>query len=382
MNYSIIANNKIKDKVILYGIRRDMVEYYHFCRSYRKTASYFGVNVKTIIKWVRRYKKEGLEGFKDLLRKPKMVHNKVRKEVEELVVKLREQSHFGAKRLKMEFELPISVGAINRILKERGLLRREKRRYQKKRDLREIKKRLKPFEEIQLDIKYLNDIPEFFSYYTRYKLPSYQITARDVRTGVLYYFYTYEKSVLATTMCMKRLLNHLFRYGIKPENITIQTDNGFEFSGIRMYHNRGFKKYLEKELKVRHRYIPPRCPNANADVETSHKIIEKEFYSIEHITSKKDFLEKSTTYQYYFNLMRKNSYKEWKTPVDILKEYNILPNIALLPPVIIDELYENIGQNDDSNLYSQVYHHDPEHPGNLIVVLRMEKVVEVNLGKQ
>ena len=326
MNYSIIANNKIKDKVILYGIRRDMVEYYHFCRSYRKTASYFGVNVKTIIKWVRRYKKEGLEGFKDLLRKPKMVHNKVRNEVEELVVKLREQSHFGAKRLKMEFELPIS--------------------------------------------------------YTRYKLPRYQITARNVRTGVLYYFYTYEKSVLATTMCMKRLLNHLFRYGIKPENITIQTDNGFEFSGIRMYHNRGFKKYLEKELKVRHRYIPPRCPNANADVETSHKIIEKEFYSIEHITSKKDFLEKSTTYQYYFNLMRKNSYKEWKTPVDILKEYNILPNIALLPPVIIDELYENIGQNDDSNLYSQVYHHDPEHPGNLIVVLRMEKVVEVNLGKQ
>ena len=150
MNYSIIANNKIKVKVILYGIRRDMVEYYYSCRSYRKTASYFGVNVKTIIKWVRRYKKEGIEGLKDLLRKPKVVHNKVRKEVEELGVKLREQSHFGAKRLKMEFELPISVGAINRILKERGLLRREKRRYQKKRDLREIKKRLKPFEEIQL----------------------------------------------------------------------------------------------------------------------------------------------------------------------------------------------------------------------------------------
>jgi len=36
-------------------------------------------------------------------------------------------------------------------------------------------------EEIQLDIKYLNDI----SYYTRHKLPRYQITARDVRTGVL-----------------------------------------------------------------------------------------------------------------------------------------------------------------------------------------------------
>ena len=357
MSYSIIANKKLKDKGILYGIRREMVEYYYSCKSYRKAASYFGVNVKTVLKWVKRYKEGGLRGLRDLPRKPKVVHNKVRKEVEELVVKLRKQSHFGAMRLKMEFELPISAGAINRILKERGLLKRQRRKHEKKRDLREVKMKLKPFEVIQVDIKYTDDIPEFFPYYLKYKLPKYQITARDVRTGLLYYFYTYEKSVTYTIMAMKILLTHLFKYGIKPGWITIQTDNGSEFSGIRIHHNRGFKKYLEKDWGTKHRYIPPHYPNANADVESSHKLIEDEFYSLEHINSKEDFMNKAATYQYYFNFMRKNSYKEWKTPVDILKEYNICPNIALLSPIILDTQFENTGQMFDPNLYYNLYHH-------------------------
>jgi hypothetical protein len=50
MNYQMIANNKLKDKSILYGIRRDMVEYYYTCKSYRKAASLFGINVKTVVK--------------------------------------------------------------------------------------------------------------------------------------------------------------------------------------------------------------------------------------------------------------------------------------------------------------------------------------------
>lgn len=42
-----------------------------------------------------------------------------------------------------------------------------------------------------MDIKYLNDIPEYFKFYSIYNLPKYQITARDVRSGALFYFYTY-----------------------------------------------------------------------------------------------------------------------------------------------------------------------------------------------
>ena len=375
--YRNIANNKLKDKTLIYNYRREMVEYYLEGHSYRKTARYFDVNKNTVIKWVKRYREEGLEGLKDRKRTPEVVHNKTGKEVEDLVVSLRKQSHFGPRRLKEEFNLPVSSGAIYRILKEKGLIKKHRKKWEKKRDLREIKSKLKPFERIQVDIKHLDDIPEFYPFYKALKLPKYQITARDVRTGALYYFYTHEKSVAATIMSMQILLGHLLRYGIKPEDITIQTDNGCEFSGGRIYHKRGFKAYLKHTVGVKHIFIPPRYPNANADVEASHKLIENEFYQLEGIKSKKDLLQKAYTYQVYFNLMRKNSYKGWKTPRDILKQYNLPTEILVLTPVVIDDiLYKDKffrirkdrrdyfqDNNNYVNLYSKVYHHVTEHPG-------------------
>jgi transposase len=369
--YKDIANCKLKDKTFLYDFRRRMVEYYLEGYSFRETAREFVVNVKTVMKWVRRYKKDGLEGLKDVKRAPKVVHNKTGKEVEKLVISLRKQSHFGARRLKEEFNLPVSTGTIYRIVKQAGLIKRRRKKYMKKRDLRQIKQRLKPFEQIQVDIKYLDDIPEFYPSYKLLHLPRYQITARDVRSGALYFFYTYEKSVTATIMAMKILLGHLISYyGIRAEDITIQTDNGSEFSGGRIHHKRGFKAYLKHTFGINHRFIPPHYPNANADVESSHKLIEDEFYDIEMIKEKEDLLNKAYTYQAYFNLMRKNSYKGWKSPKDILDEYNLPSKILILPPVIIDDIFKEM-EKEDKNLpmkqnfdilYPELYHHVSEHP--------------------
>ena len=366
--YQNIVNNQLKNKSLIYDLRREMVDYCLIGNSYRETAEFFEVNVKTIVKWVKRYKEEGLEGLKDRKRAPKVVHNKTKKEVEDLVVALRKQSRFGAKRLKKEFDLPLSAGAIYRIIKQNGLVRKQKKKWKTKRDLREIKKRLKPFEKIQVDIKHIDDIPEFYPFYKVLNLPRYQITARDVRSGALYFFYTKEKSVAATTMAMKILLTHLFNFGIKPEDITIQTDNGSEFSGIKIHHDRGFRAYLKKEIGVNHTYIPPRYPNANADVESSHRLIEDEFYKIESLKRKREFLDKAYTYQVYFNLYRKNSYKGYKTPKDIILEYNLPIETLILSPVIIDDIlykknkiksYLNLRESYSEN---NLYHHVPDYP--------------------
>jgi len=374
MTYSIIANNKLKDKKILYNFRREMVERYYEIKSYRKTACEFGVNVKTVMKWVKRYQRMGLAGLIDLPRSPKLIRNKLSPEKTELIIKLREITGFGAKRLKQEFNLPMSSGAIYRVLKENGLTKRVKRKYQKKRDLRKEKERLKPFEVIQMDVKYLDDIPEFFKYYCKYKLPRYQITARDVRSGTLFYFYTYEKSVTSTIISVKLLFEHLSKHGINPEKITIQVDNGSEFSGIRIHHDRGFKKYVEKNWNAKVKYIPPHYPNANADVESSHRLIEDEFYSRESFSSIKDFLNKASAYQFYFNFLRKNSYKQFKTPLNILENYKISPTTALLPPVIVDNL---INKNHISHTH-KLYHHVPELPEFLTPILLTYSVYHVN----
>ena len=367
-NYSILANNKLKDKSFLYDFRKNIVQKYLELKSYRKTAKFFGINPKTVMKWVKRYKEQGISGLKDLPRRPKRIHYKLSQEEEMEIVKMRRDTGFGARRLKYEFGLGVSAGCIYRILKKNGLIKKIRRKYQKKRDLRREKEKLKPFEVIQMDVKYLDDIPEFYKYYKLHKLPRYQVTVRDVRSGCLYYFYTYEKSVTSTIMSIKILFEHLKRYRIKVKEIIVQVDNGSEFSGIKVNHDRGFKKYVEKEHGARVRYIPPRCPNANADVEASHRLIEDEFYKREKFISRNDFMMKASTYQFYFNFFRKNSYKGYKSPVDILREYNINEDVALLSPVIVDEYFYKLRYRDfDVNCYNNIlFHHVCDPPEKFI----------------
>ena len=64
----------------------------------------------------------------------------------------------------------------------------------------------------------------------RFHLPKYQITARCIRTGALFIGYTQQHSTTGTAIFIYRLFSHLKRYGVNPAEITIQTDNGTEFT--------------------------------------------------------------------------------------------------------------------------------------------------------
>ena len=87
--------------------------------------------------------------------------------------------------------------------------------------------------------------------------------------------------------------------------------------------------------------IPPGAHTWQADVETVHRIIEDEFYEVESFKGREDFLAKATTYNLWFNVVRKNSYKGYKTPWQIIQERNssIRPDIVTLPPVFLDEVF-------------------------------------------
>jgi len=67
--------------------------------------------------------------------------------------------------IKEALALPHSSSTIYRVLKENGLTGKRKRKHHKKKDLRAIKAALKPFEKIQVAVKYLDDIPQYFTYY-------------------------------------------------------------------------------------------------------------------------------------------------------------------------------------------------------------------------
>lgn len=360
--YTII--NMIKSSN-LFDYRLKMVELAKR-KSISEAVRIFDTTRKTVRKWVKRFDKDGLNGLKNRSRAPKKIPHKLNEEAEQEIVRLRIKfKKFGPQRLKDQFELPYSTSTIYRVLKNYELIKKRKKKYQKKKELYEIKKKLKPFEKIQVDVKYLNDINNYFPNMIRNNLPKYQITARDVKTGGLWFSYAYEKTTTNTGIFASYLIEHFKKHGIisKKSKVIFQNDNGGEFIGnVNKLKESIYEKILnmEKENIINER-TPPARPTYNSDVEASHKLIEEELYDVETLDSQIDLLKKAYCYQLFFNYFRKNRGKENQTPIQILKQDSRkcgnkkIEKVFALPPIITD-LYTNYFINSG--------YHVPEPPNN------------------
>jgi len=310
-----------------------------------QTAREFKTTRLTVRKWVKRYGEEGLRGLEEHKRAPKHIPHKTSCEIEARVIELR-RTHpaWGPERLKMHYDIPVSAKAIGRIIRQAGLVRKKKKKWKKQRDLRELKKSLKPYEFIQVDTKDLFDIEKYWPQMRALGLPRYEFTARDVRTGGEWHAYGMTKDSTNAAIFALYLLAQLEHYGVNMSEVIIQTDNGTEFIGnvLKKKGRSGFMRVLE-EYKVKHSRIPPRACTWQSDVEAFHRLVEDELYDIEEYKNQDEFLAKAYAYQLYFDFKRKNRYKGNKTPVEILKETgsSILPQVFNLPPIILDNFIDD-----------------------------------------
>jgi len=352
----------VRSKDHVFDLRVHLVRY-ALEHGLRAAAEAFQCTRNTVRKWTRRYGAEGLAGLAERSRAPKHCPHKTPPQLEAQVLAQRLATPgFSARRMKHEFELAPSIGAIGRILREQGLTRRPRRKHQKKRDLRALKARLKAFRHFQMDVKYLDDIPHYWTPMKLFGLPTYQYSIREVRTGAAFVSYAPELSLSHAEACARRFLRHLERFGVPLCEVVIQTDPGSEFDGQALQkHTSGFTHTIEKLYGSTHRLLKPHRPNHNADVESFHARIEAEFFDIEAFANSAEFWTKITTYQHYFNLTRKNSYKNWKSPRTLLHEADphLDPRLLLLPPVDLDMLLAPGVL--PARAAPQVGHHVPAH---------------------
>ena len=191
-----------------------------------------------------------------------------------------------------------------------------------------IKARYKAFEKLQIDVKELRDIPHYVecslaalkeTMLRPWGLPMYQYTARDVKTGTLFMALAHEHTRHNSAIFADRVLTHLGRYGITPR--VIQTDNGTEFVNTKnALEETLFIQVVTRNKQTEHRRIPPGAKTFQSDVESSHNIIEREFYDIVQAKSERNLIQKLRAYQWGFNVMRKNGYRGNKSPLEILRE--------------------------------------------------------------
>jgi transposase len=308
--YSTIVSCVSKEKQ--FTIRKSIV-HEALERGIKPVARRFNMSRNTVRTWIRRFQAEGNDGLMDRRNGPKTIPHKTSDNIEGQIVATRKKVPcYGAKRLKYFFRLEASVGAIQRIIRDHGLTRRRKRRHQKKNDLRAIKAKYKACEKLQMDLKYLTDIPPYWEMMQKLKLPRYQYTVRDVKSGMLFLGFADEISELHAETMANYVLSILVP--VFPGKITLQTDNGVEFSGTTRKLEGNHFRTAVKTLGAGHCYIPPGHCNANADVESIHATIEEEFYNLTSFSSRVDFLSKAESYRLFYNLERPNFSKGIKTP--------------------------------------------------------------------
>lgn len=151
-------------------------------------------------------------------------------EEEERIADLRSpHPRWGAIRLKSRYRLSPSHSAVNRVIKQKGFVKRKKKRWRKRKDLRELKAKYKAFEKNQSSLKDLSDICRYWPFMRRLKLPRYEYTCREVSLGTVFFAYADENNSTYTSLFAKYLAEHLLTYGIDTATIEYQTDNGSEF---------------------------------------------------------------------------------------------------------------------------------------------------------
>ena len=310
----------------------------------------FECSRNTVRKWLRRFKSHHNQGLIAQSRAPQSCPHKTSPELEAKAVALRKKTPgFGARRLIEEFDLKMGHNALNRIFRQHQLTRQPKRRHKRKNDLRAVKAAYPPFTRFQMDVKYLTDIPFYWPQMQANGLPRFQYTIRELSCGAQFLAYSQELSKTYATFAVDRFLKHLKKHGMDTAQVVLTTDLGSEFDGDTVHYQLGsFHSTIEQKYQAEHRFNPPACPNANADVESVHHTIETELFDAQVFASKADFFARTATYQLWYNAARKNSSRGYKSPADLLaqKAPQISPRIFLLHPIPLESLLSSQGGHD------------------------------------
>lgn len=237
-----------------------------------------GIHKSHFYYWKRRFDQSGLEGLKNLSRRPLSSPRISRTSLVIKILGLRRETGRGADTiallLKSHFGLSVSRSTINKVLHREGQIKKREKPPKKKHKLRYQSD--KPGDRIQIDVKY---VP--------YKIEdgtlgrAYQYTAIDDCTRARFVLIYDGHGIYQLKNFLPRMLE-FFPFPVK----LIQTDNHVIFTYKYTAHKRVFLKapkehYLQvfcRDHHIRHHLIEPGEPALNGKVERSHRTDQVSFY--------------------------------------------------------------------------------------------------------
>tara|TARA_B100001059_G_C17755225_1_gene539492 strand:+ start:158 stop:1123 length:966 start_codon:yes stop_codon:yes gene_type:complete len=257
-----------------------------------------GISRPTLRKWLKRYEESGLEGLKDVSKRPHRSPNtKVSDEVESWILSLRKKRKLGARRIQNELlrehNFQLSLASIHKVLTKNEVkplvFQRKKKdfiRYQ----------RPTPGDRVQMDT-------------CKIAPGIYQYTAVDdcTRYRVLDVFS--RRTASNTLLFIDKVIEEM------PFSIQrIQTDRGTEFFAEKVQ-----RKLMDYGIKFRPN--KPASPHLNGKVERSQRTDKEEFYSTVKLDLDELKNETLPEWQHYYNWQRAHGSFKGKTPMDMVCEH-------------------------------------------------------------
>jgi hypothetical protein len=317
------------------------------------TARIMKTSKNTVKKIKKLYEEKGLSGLEDKRQGPEKQWKKIgsswekliRREFKEGLIKTVASFRlFFNTKYKRSFSYKLYWRICSPLLKsikgKPGNYNTKKKKHHQKAYWRE-KYQGKVFRYWQTDPKYLDDIEMFWPQILKIGLPKYQLGFKDVVSGSIFFFYTYELNANVMANAVVRFLSHLKRYDIPTDDLELQTDNDATIiSGNNKTLNTErsvFTRIVEDIFEAEHTRIPKGACWKQGYIESYNWICELEFYSVEHFATLKEFLSKAFTYQLIYNLLRQQPLLGNQTPYQVAK--TAYPNLKStfytdLPPII------------------------------------------------
>jgi hypothetical protein len=309
----------------------------------KPTARLFHASPSIVRIWRDRFKAEGYAGLADRSHRPHHSPRQTPEHIKQYLISLKSKyKRLGAEQIRILEELPQSPKTMRKIWRNAGIPSRKRpKKHVTKNNLRAVKKLFQLFEQSMEDTKDLMDIPEYYLQAKTRNLPKVQYSFREVSCGILFLGFANNIS-LTHAQLFAIYINHFLRkFNALPPESMRQTDNGSEYIGSwNAKEPSAYTKSIESLPGQWHNTIFPGAHRMQSDVETIHNLMEMEFYEIEQFKSREDFMNKATTYQLFFNLHRPNSYKEHKSPLQLVQEKkpDLDQRLLMIPPVDLDKL--------------------------------------------
>ncbi|TLN17672.1 hypothetical protein FDZ71_06150 [bacterium] len=317
-----------------------------------QVALIFGIN-RTVVYDILRKEREG--NLKDRSKTPANQPRRTSALVEDKVIEVKCRTRYGPERLsrylKQHEGLSIPPGTIRHIVRRN----KDKIRYLPQHRVRKERREFidwysaRPFEIVQVDLKYIRDhkalTREQIIHLDRHDIPNYQWSALDVCSRFKMIGYSREKSWTNGLCWYLWVISWLRSHGVKS-SIVFTVDNGEEFGGKSWLKVRELRKLISGfgcRLIQNHK---GHCEE-NAHLEPSHRTDDDEFYIPRAMVVKSDadLIDEALGYIYYYNNLREHSAIDCKTPFSCLKTYlpDVDDKIRFVIPIILDKVAVEMG---------------------------------------